>query len=84
MKRHECKFGYVVVDESNGKVEEFVVYPQYRGRGYARTVSRLMPWKCWLIAVPLIQEGEGLGHRELEAFYERLGFRRNGVIMERG
>lgn len=83
------RYGYIQMDGQ--KLDQFYIYPKYRGLGLARKLSKLIPKNCWLIAYPIRQGGEGLEEQQLINFYQSLGFKiidlgknRIGNVMVRG
>jgi GNAT superfamily N-acetyltransferase len=73
-------YGYFDVAPSNlfggiPKVESFVVYPKYRGKGFAKKLARFLPKHCWLHAQPLANmPGKKLEKKDLIEFYKSIGF----------
>lgn len=56
-------------------IDELVIYPQYRGKGLARSLASHLPKKCKLLAYPLVNmPGPHLSEESLISFYESLGF----------
>lgn len=56
-------------------IDKFFVYPEYRGKGYARELAKHIPQKAKLLAQPLYVKGETVLDRDpLIQFYKSLGF----------
>lgn len=76
---YKFTYGYIKVSiyESKTHIDEFVVYPEYRGKGYARQLAQHLPKHCCLLCYPMYSKALGssiLGLDALCAFYESLGF----------
>jgi ribosomal protein S18 acetylase RimI-like enzyme len=77
--RIERKYGYFTAEPcGNGmySVNTFIIYPEYRGKGYARKLAAKLPAKARLFAKPLVYKDNGphLTIEQLKKFYESLGF----------
>jgi ribosomal protein S18 acetylase RimI-like enzyme len=77
------KYGYIKYETEYGriigyqhgeyfKVTDFLIHPQYRGKGKARELAKNIPLKAKLQANPT---GPGLNLTQLVKFYESLGFK---------
>jgi GNAT superfamily N-acetyltransferase len=58
------------------EVGSFIIFPGWRGKGWARKLARHLPEHCRLEASPFDQDNGGLDFTQLVRFYERLGFRK--------
>ncbi len=66
-------------DDERWHIMEFVIFPEYRGKGLARELAKHIPWKSVLYVSPLVQHGETspkqiLNSGQLMDFYQSLGF----------
>jgi len=56
-------------------IEEFVIFPKFRGKGLARNLASHIPKKSKLLAYPLVNMGgHQLSQENLKKFYISLGF----------
>jgi GNAT superfamily N-acetyltransferase len=56
-------------------ISEFLLYPEFRGRGLARKLASHIPPRAKLLAYPLMgQPGEKLALEHLIEFYKSIGF----------
>ncbi len=87
------KTGYIKgfqADDGRWWVMEFVINPEYRGKGFSRELAKHIPEKSRVYVQPLdFKKGgkEILDHRQLISFYQSLGFKNmtdNAFVMERG
>lgn len=75
---YECEYGYiagVAINYTDYWVDEFVIYPDFRGKGLANELAKHLPKTCRLIACPLIDKGRQLTTEQLVKFYEKHGFK---------
>lgn len=83
IKGYLRKDGYIWIDE-------FVIYPKYRGKKLAYKLAEHLPAKCKLFAYPLFNmKGTHMEAEKLMQFYEKLGFTRttdeySNTIMQKG
>lgn len=73
----ELEYGHILGHHigSTTWIDEFVVYPKFRGKGFARRLAMHLPEKCRLCAQPYHHMNEqGLDSNQLIRFYESLGF----------
>ena len=75
---YEDKTGYIkgyLREDGYYWISEFLIYPEYRGRGFARKLASHMPRKAKLLCYPLMKQGSDILQLDaLVAFYKSLGF----------
>jgi GNAT superfamily N-acetyltransferase len=65
------KYGYI--DIRDGFIKRFIIHKKYRGKGYARQLSKFIPKHARLFPCRLFFN-EGLSNQQLMVFYSSIGF----------
>ena len=89
---HKDKTGYIKghLKDDYWWIEEFVVYPKFRGKNLAKILAIHLPRKSKLLAQPLFNmAGPHITKESLINFYKKLGFTQTedevgNTIMSRG
>lgn len=87
------EYGYIQGKLKNDGIwwiDKFYIYPEFRGKGYARKLAEHIPEKAMLLAQPLFfKDQKNLDKNSLINFYKSLGFEefpddKGNIIMKRG
>jgi ribosomal protein S18 acetylase RimI-like enzyme len=84
---YQDKTGYIsgyYQEDKTFYLYQFLIYPDFRGKGLARKLAKYIPKKCELMVV---ENNEVLNQQQLVSFYESLGFIKVGgkrnILMKR-